>query len=277
MVVEVIFSRSECPIEASPEIHQMAFWICDLALRPWTKSANTPRFRLWIKQATHTFIMKTKKNTQTISTLAALTGLALAAGAAHAAIAVTGGDFESPANGANTQPTDIPMWFDTTVQYADAQNGSGYTSNGTQSAILYNEGTSGYMYQSLGTLETGTVSLDWSFDQLRATYKNPGYGSGDLRFFYGVAVGADGTDIDTLGLTQIGSTYSITQPGVDTPRSGSVDVSSLAAGTTIWMDFSQPSGQLVVDNVSVTAVVPEPTTTALLGLGGLALVLRRRK
>ena len=31
-----------------------------------------------------------------------------------------------------------------------------------------------------------------------------------------------------------------------------------------------------VDNVNLTAV-PEPTSTALLGLGGLALILRRRK
>jgi hypothetical protein len=35
---------------------------------------------------------------------------------------------------------------------------------------------------------------------------------------------------------------------------------------------------IVYDNVVLTAVaVPEPTTTALLGLGGLALILRRRK
>ncbi len=37
-------------------------------------------------------------------------------------------------------------------------------------------------------------------------------------------------------------------------------------------DFAQP----LLDNVSVTAV-PEPSSAALLGLGGLALILRRRK
>jgi len=203
-------------------------------------------------------------------------------GSAHAAISVTGGDFESPANGANTQINDIPFWFDSTVQYADAHNGTGYTSSGSQSAIIYNEGFSGYMYQSLGTLEAGTTTLDWSFDQLSRTYSNGSNGTGDLRFFYGAAVGADGTDIDTLGLTQIGSTYNIPllpgglTAGVDTTRSGSVDVSSLAAGTTIWMDFSEPTSTLLVDNVIVTANVPEPGSLALLGLGGLLIARRRR-
>tara|TARA_B110000908_G_scaffold69609_1_gene83953 strand:- start:91 stop:888 length:798 start_codon:yes stop_codon:yes gene_type:complete len=35
-------------------------------------------------------------------------------------------------------------------------------------------------------------------------------------------------------------------------------------------------GGMILDNISVAAV-PEPSTTALLGLGGLALILRRRK
>ncbi len=36
--------------------------------------------------------------------------------------------------------------------------------------------------------------------------------------------------------------------------------------------------ETLIDNIGITAdVVPEPSTTALLGLGGLALILRRRK
>ena len=37
------------------------------------------------------------------------------------------------------------------------------------------------------------------------------------------------------------------------------------------------AGTTSIDNFSLTATVPEPSTTALLGLGGLALILRRKK
>jgi hypothetical protein len=206
------------------------------------------------------------------------------AGSAHAAITVTGGTFESPDIGTLAQINAIPNWFSNTVQYADWHNSSGYTSNGTQSVVLQNQsGNVGYIYQSLGTLDAGTTSLDWSFDQVSyfigTNLQTPG--TGDVRFFYGTDAGAgDGADIDSLvGLTQIGSTVSIPVPTntVTEFRSGSVDVSSVSVGSTIWMDFTQTSGFLLIDNVSVTAAVPEPSTTALLGLGGLALILRRRK
>lgn len=38
-----------------------------------------------------------------------------------------------------------------------------------------------------------------------------------------------------------------------------------------------PDNRVGLDEVAFTNVVPEPTTTALLGLGGLALIFRRRK
>ena len=42
-------------------------------------------------------------------------------------------------------------------------------------------------------------------------------------------------------------------------------------------DHNSTARDVYVDNFSVTSVVPEPSSTALLGLGGLALILRRRK
>ncbi|MEZ7957308.1 MAG: PEP-CTERM sorting domain-containing protein [Rubritalea sp.] len=46
------------------------------------------------------------------------------------------------------------------------------------------------------------------------------------------------------------------------------------SGTTITPTFTSAEGVVAVEFLSV---VPEPSTTALIGLGGLALILRRRK
>jgi hypothetical protein len=177
-------------------------------------------------------------------------------------IGVTGGDFEDPYT--NDQPADIPEWFDSTVQYADWHNAARYTSSGSQSAFLqFYSSSHGYMYQSLGQLEAGTTSLDWSFDQVR-TATGAG-GSADMRFFYGVSPSAgEGTDIDTLGFTQIGGTNSIpTISGSDTNRTGSLDVSSVSAGSTIWVDFTHTDGSFLLDNISVTATKAAGTVFVL--------------
>jgi hypothetical protein len=173
------------------------------------------------------------------------------------AIGVTGGDFEIPVLGTYAQPGDIPLWFDSTVGYADWHNSRGYTTSGSQSALLQIFGSHGYMYQSLGQLAENTKSLDWSFDQVRYTL-DASAGTAGMRFFYGVALGAsEGADIDTLGLTQIGSTVSIPAlSGSDAFRSGSVDVSAVPVGSTIWVDFTHTgSGYFLLDNIAVTAVV----------------------
>jgi hypothetical protein len=49
-------------------------------------------------------------------------------------------------------------------------------------------------------------------------------------------------------------------------------------GEALRVEIVGSGVQSTYDNISLTAVaVPEPSTTALLGLGGLALILRRRK
>jgi len=54
-----------------------------------------------------------------------------------------------------------------------------------------------------------------------------------------------------------------------------LNVGTFAASSSLEMDDFQ-IGMTLAD-VGVTAVVPEPSSTALLGLGGLALMLRRRR
>jgi hypothetical protein len=180
-------------------------------------------------------------------------------------ISVTGGDFE----GSISFSQDIPEWFDSDGNYADwHQTNTADTSHGSRCALL-NKGT-GYMYQSLGQLPAGTASLDWSFDQVRLVVKQSQcIGTADLRFFYAVSPdAAQGTDIDTLGLTQIGVTTSIpaldaSPSGSDEFRSGSLDVSLVPSGATIWMDFTHTLAVndrfFLLDNISVTAVIPPGT------------------
>lgn len=57
-----------------------------------------------------------------------------------------------------------------------------------------------------------------------------------------------------------------------------VETTDASADLSISIDSnSGGSGQFAFAGYTVTSPVPEPSTTALLGLGGLALILRRRK
>jgi len=53
-------------------------------------------------------------------------------------------------------------------------------------------------------------------------------------------------------------------------------ISGALEGSPLNIQLVSEAGYIFVDDVSLTAV-PEPSTTALLGLGALALILRRRK
>ncbi|MCX6880151.1 MAG: hypothetical protein NTW21_41065, partial [Verrucomicrobia bacterium] len=183
-------------------------------------------------------------------------------------IGVTGGDFENPT--VTSQTGDIPLWFDNTAAYADWLQPANHdfgTSHGSQCVLLMRfVGNRGYIYQSLGQLEAGASSLDWSFDHVRynPALRTTATGTAEMRFFHGVSLAAtDGADIDTLGFTQIGSTIGI--PGVtssDAHLSGSVDVSSVPAGATIWVDFTYTGNvddgqEFMLDNI--VTLVDTPT------------------
>jgi hypothetical protein len=64
------------------------------------------------------------------------------------------------------------------------------------------------------------------------------------------------------------------------PLSWSIDASTLAAteGEDLNLKITGSGAGVGIDNVSLEVnAVPEPSSAALLGLGGLALILRRRK
>lgn len=201
---------------------------------------------------------------------------------AQAGLVVTNGDFETPDIAASLQVQDVPDWFDSTVNFTSWHRGESADpqENGTQMLAL---GTNGFAYQSLGTMDASDGLLNWSLDKARFA---DGVATASLivRFYAGNAVGADGTAITALGLTQIGPDITLDPFGTDASgtgvmtETGSVDLSSLSAGTQVWISLTvSNSGFSPFDNISVQHVVPEPGSLALLGLGGLAMLRRRRQ
>jgi hypothetical protein len=95
---------------------------------------------------------------------------------------------------------------------------------------------------------------------------------------------ANGTQTFTLTQTSGVGTDSVTTPILTLANDGVdvafFDVTGIQDGDTFVLSYTDVAidwahiGGVTFDTV---VVVPEPTTTALLGLGGLALILRRRK
>ena len=206
--------------------------------------------------------MKTRTHTQTISTLAALAGLALAAGSAHAAtpIPILNGDFAAD-NGGDW--TVVPSWN-------EGANSWTYTPAGNQ--LLYFN-TGGKVDQDL--------SHNWSSSDtftLSLSGQDPNWGgtgeafSVQLRQTDGPVLWDSGSVVvDGLIAGQVFSWSSIdasTFAGVDVLENSQLNIQ--IQGTA--------GGSVFVDDVSLSVdTVPEPSSAALLGLGGLALILRRRK
>ncbi|BDS06889.1 hypothetical protein NT6N_19290 [Oceaniferula spumae] len=90
------------------------------------------------------------------------------------------------------------------------------------------------------------------------------------------ATGSNGTVIDTDG-----DTFNDMTTGRNNPGSGNNTGVSNLFGTNayaaLFMQSDNTSGNTISEfNAYSLQAIPEPSTTALLGLGGLALILRRR-
>ena len=111
-------------------------------------------------------------------------------------------------------------------------------------------------------------------------------GSGDVTLHDGPGLNGGVPDGYTVTMNLNAAGWTVTATGFDTnPNasgawSGGFDFTDLQttlhAAATIQRDSSGGSVFMNVDSISVIGV-PEPSSTALLGLGGLALALRRRR
>jgi len=243
---------------------------------------------------TNYYIMKMNQQIKTTMSLATAMGsLALAAGTANAAITIVNPGFE----------TNTGTGGSTAAPWMRGSNGSArvgissYAGLGVQVDPVpggglyahYNNGASESIYQVLSDTLAANTTYTLTIQAIDRT--DLAFQDGELRLGYA------GTDDGSTGDMIANDFYgeNLLSPTVvfnPNPVNG-------AAADDGWEDWSytfvtgaSPAGlgealrveivgsgvQSTYDNISLTAVaVPEPSTTALLGLGGLALILRRRK
>lgn len=179
--------------------------------------------------------------------LAALACLALTAGSAHAANILINGDFETDMGAEWSADSGIG-------QVTNVGNGQG----GSDRYVDLGGGT--YLYQSFTVASAMTVDFGGWFSP-----RDGDLGGGQTYIY-------DATNTTQLHSSPYVSATGNTSPWLKSETLGIV----LGAGTYVFRSSFDDSAN--TDSVFVDATpVPEPTTTALLGLGGLALILRRRK
>jgi len=213
--------------------------------------------------------------------------LLLTAVSSQGALTITNGGFGTANQ--NARIVHNGGWYEstTTTNWVEGT----WSLTGTIVLLMDGTGTGAYVYQSLGTVDaadiaTGTFALKSDF------FEKPDDTTNNILFdvYEGTFAGAaHGNDIAGAGLTNLASVdLSATDQGLTFAAGDSstqlqqdiltFDVSGLNVGDEVWLRIGggNTGGDILMDNLTI-APVPEPSSTALRGLGGLALILRRRK
>jgi fibronectin-binding autotransporter adhesin len=138
---------------------------------------------------------------------------------------------------------------------------------------------------SAGDGGVGTLSFLSSLDVANAStgsllFDLGSAGTGDLIDVTGqLSIGDGQLDLDSFAFTNLGATSVTGTYTWDLFQVGSFDFTSLGSNTTDNI-FGSYSATLAISGgnvVQLTMFVPEPSSTALLGLGGLMLAFRRKR
>lgn len=240
-------------------------------------------------------------NIQTKS-LAAFTALALVTGSTHAAV-VASTNFDGQTIIGNTasnlgwtldgvaDPGSMSAFDENTTTARNLFNGNTTTRNNFAPALNTGNGNTWWRTSVDLTVSAGSnVTLtDVTFDYLALggaqtpqpvrrsdftiTLYDPSNAMVGTASILDVIDGSNPTDLVPTPVSLVfGSSVALSAPG--TYR---LDIDGGELG-----GFNETGNHTAIDNLSingdvVVAAIPEPTTTALLGLGGLALIFRRRK
>lgn len=183
------------------------------------------------------------------------------AASAHASITLINGDFSNTG-------TPAPSWSNL--------SGSSQAWGNNETLVDAGNSTAAWMVEQI-TSSTLTANTTYEFSVDTGNNTSSGGSTGQWTATIGTWDGATFTQIATQSWTGIKSTDSFTQ-GTEETRTFqfSTGAASLSDAVAVRLSVDGGSGWMAMDNVSIT-VIPEPSAAALLGLGGFALILHRRK
>lgn len=210
-------------------------------------------------------------------TLTAVAGLTLAAGPVNAAVVLSFEDFEAATNNTDFANTDYVPNNDNTIDLNGFQSLSGPVGeNTTQTNFMRSSNRLITLRDALPLASNAHTSVTVEFDYMYHNYSN-----------------TDGTQLEYSAAGDFSDTTVIFEwdsnlvPNDEWVIGASATIlpGAVTGGFTDTAKIRFRSGGFAnsrhdyADNIKITGVggVPEPSTTALLGLGGLALILRRRK
>lgn len=204
------------------------------------------------------------------TTITALCASAMISSVSHAAsVFINNHSFEDgatvPAAGGWNNSAPDGWTTSGTTGLQDVTGGSETGIDGT--VVVFLQG--GTLQQDLTTTIANTVSIGDQFQLTLAATNQNGSPTFDFDIQNSSGVSLIGGAVTSSPASPANPTYA------DIVVNGTVDTAS----TEVFLVLSNVSGQTRIDNVRLDYVsaVPEPSSSALLGLGGIALILRRKK